>query len=216
MDDRLPILCKKIFAFLTVLSLVSAGIAAVSIVVMPIANSAVHFWIGATVPPGELRLRDNSGSPSILITGLQAMVSGRSDAGLVSLARYYFMPLGMLYALFTALLFDLLRRLFRNVELGSSFTPQTVRLVRYIGISLLIFALVSAAAEAYASQALLDYLCQHVSSPALRWGGARNWNDIWTAASSVRLTFLGGLLVLALSEVFRQGLKLKNDCDLTI
>lgn len=216
MDARLPAVCKKMFAFLAMLSLLSAAIFAVSILVGPISNSAAQFLVGVNVPAGELLVRDNSGSPSIVITGLKAMVSTRSDPELVQLARYYFAPVGVLYALFMALLFDLLRRLFRNVGQGSSFTPQTIRLVRYIGFSLLLFALVSAVAEAYASQALLDYLCQHVSSPALRWGGSRNLNDISTAVSSVSPAFLYGLLVLALSEVFRQGLKLKSDCELTI
>jgi hypothetical protein len=218
MDSGLPVLCKRIFAVLAVLSLVSAVLLAASIAVWPVSGTSRHFFaaIGVAVPPGELLLRDSSGSPSIVITGLKAVVSGTSDAGLVRLARFYFLPAGVFYALFAAVQFDLLRRLFRNVEQGASFTPQTIRLVRYVGFSLVIAAAISAVAEAYASQVLLDYLCQHVSTPALRWGGTRGWNAIWTAASGVSPIFLCGLLVLALSEVFRQGLELRNDCDLTV
>lgn len=218
MNSGLPVLCKKVFAVLVVLSLVSAVLLAVFIAVWPVSATSQSFSaaIGVMVPPGELLLRDTSGSPSIVITSLKAVVHGASDAGLVRLARYYFLPAGVFYALFAAALFDLLRRLFRNVEQGASFTPQTVRLVRYVGFALVIAAVMSALAGAYASQVLLDYLCQHVSTPALRWGGTRNLNDVWTAASDVSPVFLCGLLVLALSEVFRQGLELKNDCDLTV
>jgi hypothetical protein len=218
MDSGLPVLCRRIFTVLAVLSLASAVLLAVSIAVWPASGASVHFFaaLGVTVPPGELLLRDSSGSPSIVITGLKAMVFGTSDAELVRIARHYFMPVGVFVGLFAAVLFDLLRRLFRNVEQGASFAPQTIRLVRYVGYLLVVFAVISAVAEAYASQILLDYLCQHVSTPTLRWGGTRDWNAVWTAAWGVSPIFLCGLLVLALSEVFRQGLELRNDCDLTV
>jgi hypothetical protein len=126
----------------------------------------------------------------------------------------------LIHFLFLAALFELLRRLFRNVGLGASFTPQTVRLVQIIGVSLLVFAFVSAIGKSWFGYemyaALADNTQVTVSGTAVqlppavspRWLGAR-----FPLRDSA---FLTGLLVLALAEVFRQGLALQRDNDLTV
>jgi len=142
-------------------------------------------------------------------------------AGLIALLKSYGLPLLLLYVLFVAALFDVLRRLFRNVGRGESFTPQTIRLVQMVGGSLIVFAIVSTLGEAWFAHATFSYLMQHT--------------DIAVGGTPVRLPHPGeytvrfghllpfgraafwyGLLVLALAEVFRQGLALKRDSDLTV
>jgi hypothetical protein len=138
--------------------------------------------------------------------------------GMIELLKAYGLPIILIHILFLTLLFELLRRLFRNVGRGDSFTPQSVHLVQIIGVSLIVFSLVSGVAQSWFAHAAWDYFAQHtqiaVSGTPLqlpvtpdhpKWFGLRF--DSW---------FFSGLLVLALAEVFRQGLALKRDHDLTV
>jgi len=131
------------------------------------------------------------------------------------------LPLAILNVLFFTLLFDLLRRLFRNVGRGESFTRQSVRLVQIIGLSLLVFSVASAFAEAWFAHALYNYLADHavvtISGTSLHLPATHHMSisggHRFPFGSSY---FFSGLLVLALSEVFRQGLVLKTESDLTV
>ncbi len=129
------------------------------------------------------------------------------------------LPLMLIYALFFTALFELLRRLFRNVRRGDSSTPQSLRLVQSIGGSLIVFWLVSGLAENWFVYAAYDFFSQHtqiaVSGAPVRLppAGDHRW------FGGIRVfdwVFLSGLLVLALAEVFRQGLALKREHDLTV
>jgi len=145
----------------------------------------------------------------------------RNTDGLIETLKHYGLPILILDAAFFAVLFDLLRRLFRNVGRGESFTRETVRLVQIIGISLLIFSVVSALAEGWFQYALFWFLAHNASvaisgTPVhlplpqnfeISGGGGTPFDSPY---------FFAGLLVLALSEVFRQGLVLKREHDLTV
>jgi hypothetical protein len=139
--------------------------------------------------------------------------------GLFNVMKYHGLPLALMFTLFYAILFDLLRRLFRNVVRGDSFTRNNVRLVQIIGLALVAFSFASAAAEGWFYFALTDFLTHHatatlagaavpISGKTFTFGN--NSDGIFNSL------FLTGLLVLALSEVFRQGLVLKNEHDLTV
>jgi hypothetical protein len=139
-------------------------------------------------------------------------------SGVIALLKRYGLPLLLIDALFFTALFEVLRRLFRNVGRGDSFTPQSVRLVQIVGGALIVFSLVSAAGESWFAHAMYAYLTQHTQiaisgtpvhlPPAVDHG---HWFRIrfdWA--------FFSGLLVLALAEVFRQGLALQRENDLTV
>jgi len=143
-----------------------------------------------------------------------------SPAVAIELFKTYGLPVLLIYAVFFTALFELLRRLFRNVGLGDSFTPQSVRLVQIVGGALIVFSLVSAIGESWFAYAMYGYLVEHTQiaisgtpvqlPPADRppWFGYKSPFD--------SPEFFAGLLVLALAEVFRQGLALQRDNDLTV
>ena len=213
---RLTAFFRWTFAGLSWLTLV-ASIALVAVIVInPPIQSGGNFSANVSVStdPGTLMLQAGTGSTKLSITELHATVSGSGDDGFVRLFKRYGLPLALLYTVFATVLFDLLRRLFRNVQHGDSFTPGTVRLVRVIGYALLVYSLVSAAVETLFSAALLDYLRAHVTGPGLAWVATPGMHSVTFPMGAP--VFFSGLLVLALSEVFRQGLKLKADSDLTI
>lgn len=141
-------------------------------------------------------------------------------AGVVELLKDYGLPVLLIHAVFLAALFELLRRLFRNVGSGHSFTPQSVRLVQIVGGSLIAFSLVSAVAESWFAYALYGYLVEHaqiaISGTPLRLPPAQHPPLLGHGFPLHRSALFAGLLVLALAEVFRQGLALQRDSDLTV
>jgi len=167
--------------------------------------------------PGTVILQNFTFVAQLAHGGLAMRVNDAS--GLFEVLIHTGLPVALLHVLFFMLLFDLLRRLFRNVGRGESFTRPTFRLVQIIGFSLLGFSLVSALSDGWFVHVLLDYLTRHtvlsVSGMPVHLPEVEEFRfgDNSHAGGSY---FFTGLLVLALSEVFRQGLALKNDSDLTI
>jgi hypothetical protein len=167
-------------------------------------------------PPG--------GGPSVVSVQAfngNATMTVNQPAGLIDLLIGHGLPLVLTYVLFLAVLFDLLRRLFRNVERGESFTPQSVRLVQIVGGALIAFAVATAIIKTWYMRMVVAYLLQHtaitVSGTAVRLPHL-NLEQMhlgqWLPFGESM--FWSGLLVLALAEVFRQGLALKRDAELTV
>jgi hypothetical protein len=141
-------------------------------------------------------------------------------AGAVELFKTYGLPVLLIYAVFFAALFELLRRLFRNVGRGESFTAQSVRLVQIVGGSLIAFSLVAAIVKSWFAYAMYGYLAEHtqiaISGTPVQLPAAERPPRLWYESPFGSAEFLAGLLVLALAEVFRQGLALQRDSDLTV
>jgi hypothetical protein len=219
MKSRMPAVCRWIFAICTGFSLIGALAIVTVIVVNPALPLGAEYanTVDLSALPGGLVVKTTNGAV-LKVTELKATVSGNTEGLNVraDLFKRFVLPIALIYTIFFAVLFDLLRRLFRNVEHGASFTPQTVKLVRIIGYSLVGFAFVSSAAEGIVASALIEHFRQAivVSSPGLAWAATSGYAGFGLPFGGSQ--FFSGLLVLALSEVFRQGLQLKNDSDLTI
>jgi hypothetical protein len=141
-------------------------------------------------------------------------------AGAVEVFKTYGLPLWLIYAVFLTALFELLRRLFRNVGRGESFTSQSVRLVQIVGGSLIVYALVCEIVESWLAYAMYGYLVEHtqiaISGTPVQLPPAKSPPWFGYESPFKKVEFLAGLLVLALAEVFRQGLALQRDADLTV
>jgi hypothetical protein len=97
---------------------------------------------------------------------------------------------------------------------------QSVRLVQIVGGALIAFAFVTAIGESWFAYAMYGYLVEHtqiaVSGTPVQLPSAEppRWLGYESPLRSAE--FLAGLLVLALAEVFRQGLALQRENDLTV
>ncbi|MGH8130876.1 MAG: DUF2975 domain-containing protein [Steroidobacteraceae bacterium] len=175
--------------------------------------------------PASIALHPDAGGQGELVLDLRAFhgnvaVTVDRPAGAIELFKSYGLPVLLIYAVFFTALFELLRRLFRNVGHGHSFTPQSVRLVQIVGGSLIVFSLLSAIGESWFAYAMYGYLVEHtqfvISGTPVHLPPAEcpPWLGYESPLGSPE--FLAGLLVLALAEVFRQGLALQRDNDLTV
>lgn len=226
---RLPKFFRRLFALLEVLSVTIGCLVCFLLLLLP--RLPNHTDVSLSL--GEIGLLPNSGaftavttnSQTITINNLKGALSIKNSPGdLGAFARRAVLPLMLLYTAFMTALFDFLRRLFRCVELGESFTERSVRLVQKLGLTIIAYALLSMAAKVWHDHAIVNYLSRHAAVQGL--------NLTFTApapsgdAAAVNLghfafqfNFDGvliGLLVLALGEVFRQGLALQKESDLTI
>lgn len=227
MSQFLPKLFRWVFTVLAVL----AGLAAACLAVVMLADPAlphdarfgpVHGEILGQPATLVLKPGDTGGGEPVFdlraFNGSLAMTVDK-PSGIVEVFKRYGLPMLLLYAAFLGALFELLRRLFRNVGRGESFTPQSVRLVQTVGGALIVFSIVSAVGESWFVHAMYAYLAEHtdiaISGAAVRLpvAGQAPMFDRLPFGGPV---FFSGLLVLALAEVFRQGLALQRESDLTV
>jgi len=214
----LPTAFRWVFTVLEVLAGLAAVGIAIAILVDPNLPPGAHFGPGGSLQPAPA----GQGEPVLSMRAFNGnvTVAVNKPAGLITVLKQYGFPLLLIYALFFAALFDLLRRLFRNVGRGESFTPQNVGLVQIVGGSLVIFALITTIGETWFVQAAFSYLMQHtdiaVSGTPVRLPQPTQPIRIGHWLPFGRAAFWCGLLVLALAEVFRQGLTLKRDNELTV
>ncbi len=219
----LPKLFRLVFTVFAVLAAIGALAICVAMVIDPKLPPGTHFGpltVDMMGQPGTVVLRAAGGDSDFTVTALRGSLTlfVEKAGGLIEVVKHYGLPVILIYSFFLVILFDLLRRLFRNVGRGESFSRQSVYLVQGLGASLIVYSLVSAFAESWFLQATFAYLAQHavvtVSGTSLRLPAPHGFSmPHGTGGSPV---FFSGLLVLALSEVFRQGLALKNENDLTV
>ena len=221
----LPKLFRWFFTVLVVLAALAAVGIIVAILIDPKLPAGTHFGPKAMEiagQPGSVELRAVDGDSDFTVTALRGSVKlfVAKAGGLIEVLKHHGLPVMLLNAIFFAALFELLRRLFRNVGRGESFTLQSVRLVQFVGFTLLAWSIVSALAENWFVQAAYAYLAEHatvtISGTSLHLPAARGMELPRASFPFGSPVFFSGLLVLALSEVFRQGLVLKSEHDLTV
>jgi hypothetical protein len=217
----LPKFFRWLFTVLEVLCVLAAvGIALVYLVDprLPPGTQFGPLAVDFAGQPGTVAMRPSSNDSDFTVTALggNVVLFVAQAGGLIEVAKQYGLPAIFIGAVFLVVLFDLLRRLFRNVARGNSFTRQSVFFVQLIGVSLIVYSLISAYAKSWFAGAMLAYLSRHavltVSGTPLRLPPPEGMDGF----SLDGTLFLAGLLVLALSEVFRQGLTLKSEHDLTV
>jgi hypothetical protein len=218
----LPRLFRWLFTALELFCLLGAIIISCTILIDPHLPQGTHFGpfnIDFAGQPGSVELRAVENDSDFTVTAFRGDITVvvEKAGGLIEVAKQYGLPAILIGAVFFIVLFDLLRRLFRNVSRGDSFTRQSVTFVQLLGVSILIYAVLSAFAERWFAHAMLAYLSQH----ALITISGTSLHLPAPAAAGFSITFNGtlifaGLLVLALAEVFRQGLTLKSEHDLTV
>lgn len=144
------------------------------------------------------------------------------DAALASALRWAVGPAMLVAAGFAWLVFGALRELCGRIEQGEVFSERNLRLVRRLGLALIVYTFAGWAAELWASHLLGAYFHQHVVLTGLRTNlpFGRGLLSLGLTLPPGFLAGQGGLvtgcLVLVVSEAFRQGLGLKTENDLTV
>lgn len=110
----------------------------------------------------------------------------------------------------------LLWRFCRNIQKAQVFTPRNLDLVRLIGATLVIVAIIQPIVRYWTDQQVADYVGQHASlgdTPVAAFIN-RSWISFFAGINIGE--FVTGLVMLLIAQVFRQGLRLKQEVDLTV
>ena len=218
----LPRLFQWIFLILALMFTAAALVIAVVILVNPHPPAGLDLGpaqINLMGQPTTVALRAMGVDSDFLVTAFQGnvAVSVENADGLVEVFGITACrPSLLANMVFLAALFELLRRLFRNVGRGESFSRDTIQLVQAVAGLLIAFSFIASFGEGLFAYQLFGYLAQHATITILdmpahfpvphyemlpREGGFPFGSPL----------FFSGLLVFALSEVFRQGLAIRNE-----
>ena len=191
-------------------------------------NYAFNLATVALIPdtgPLIAETHDTQGE-GLSLNNVQATISLKNpagDASLISLSRWAALSVAV-GAAYMAVVFDFLRRLSRNVERGESFTERSVSLIQKIGLAIIVFSLIFTVTAAWNNNKTEKFLKGHVTVKGMSLtrppddGFVLNLDhdDNHFGFRFDMKEILTGLLILCLGEVFRQGLLLKKDNELTI
>ena len=222
----LPRIFRWTFLILAVAFAAAALVVALVMLVNPHPPAGVNVGpadVDLMGQPATVALRAMGVNSDFLATAFQGNVtiSVEKANGLVDVFKHYGLPYILANLVFLALLFELLRRLFRNVGRGESFSRDTIRLVQLVAGLLIVFSFISSFGEGLFAYQLFGYLAQHatltVTGTPVHFPSPHYEmlpREVGFPFGSP--LFFSGLLVFALSEVFRQGLALRNENELTI
>jgi|SRR5271157_4746668 len=106
----------------------------------------------------------------------------------------------------TLAILDLLRRMLKSVYRREAFSVANIRNVQAIGFLVMASAILKLAAGAWLVSRMAAFVAAHVATGKV----------FFESSSQSDVSLAMGLLILALAEVFRQGLTLKEENQLTI
>jgi len=169
---------------------------------------------------GRFSLRNNDGARQIEMAKKDGSVAvmdalegsftfaGTTNASeILAPVKWPFIVSILCTGVFTIAVLELLSRMFDRVQSGEVFTQTTVRYAQVIGILFIASSLLKGFTAAWLKHAMAVVVMQQVAPGALYLDSSARGD------SSGLVT---GLVILALAEVFRHGLKLKEENALTI
>jgi hypothetical protein len=182
--------------------------------------------------PDSVILRTDSSPNAPVVEGIklrslsaELLISGQGEgAKLRQATRTPIIVARVTRTLILLAIAHLLWRLCQAVERGEVFSLGNYRLVRWLGAALVARPIIALVAETWQRASVARYVEDHVwfegvrpivTSTGLGWWERAVENTAHFGDFDFSL-FVTGLLVLALAEVFRRGLTLKQENDLTV
>jgi hypothetical protein len=169
-----------------------------------------------------LQLKSTALKPDTLVLQhVRGTLKGRlgGDSALRSALLQAAVPYLAVFTLSSYLLFAALHNLCANLEVGEFFNEENLRLIRRIGRILVISSLLNVALKIWGAAIMGGFLQREVTvTGGLSFAGYDNLPhyELPDGIMSIQAGLIVGCLVLALTAAFRQGLKLKDENDLTV
>lgn len=129
-----------------------------------------------------------------------------------------FLSYGASSFLYSLIIFLFVRAFVNSLNDQSVFTNENVKRLRIIGILLLLAAPLNMLQDYFMQSIVDDYFIHNIFSLE---GGISRRLGFWFGSSTANGTFVSswivaGLIILVIAEVFKQGLRMKEEQDLTI
>ncbi|GCC52495.1 hypothetical protein SanaruYs_27320 [Chryseotalea sanaruensis] len=129
-----------------------------------------------------------------------------------------FLSYGVSSFFYSLIIFLFIRAFVNSLRDQSVFTVQNVKRLRIIGILLLLAAPLNALQDYFMRSLVEDYFTHSIFNLD---GGIAGRLGLWLGSSTANGTFvsswiIAGLIIMVIAEVFKQGLQIKEEQDLTI
>jgi hypothetical protein len=138
-----------------------------------------------------------------------------SDRELATTARWAILPPFAVLMIGALLVCRLLRDLCAHFERGEVFTDDTLRLVRNIGLLYVLGGVGQIVASVCSQYFVVGYLARSATLSGIKATFDASLLDV-TFDSFSTSGIIEGMLILVLTEAFRQGLALKQEAALTV
>ena len=160
-------------------------------------------------PPFSLNFRDASAQAVVIddIEGIVTIKRPEKAAEVLASIKWPFLASMLCTGGAGLAILELLRRMFRSAERGEVFTAANIGNVRGIGFLLIASSILKLFTAAWLASRMAAYVMQHVAAGKM---------SVESSSEGNLSGLVTGLMILALAEVFRQGLTLKEDSRLTI
>ena len=140
-----------------------------------------------------------------------------ADPEALKAMRWALIPMVLVSSLFAWMFLGYLRRVCSNLERGEIFTGANFQSVRALAITMIAYGGIGLLVQLWAQQLINGYLIAHAKI-ATATAGSGTFCLHYAGETYIDLltVILAGLLVLLMSEAFRQGVQLKAENDLTV
>lgn len=231
---NLPGNLRALFGFLRIMTVIMAVFWLLTLTFNPwvrsrFADSKLIVTVGEITLPKAAEMIEltakNAESGALALHNLRGTLQMdlcSKDAALVSALRWTMIPSMIVIIAFSWALFSSLRHVCANIEGGEVFSDRNLRLVRGIGVTLIVYSLVGTGLEIWASHVMGGYFSQHVVLTGLKTslqfsGGSSALHfNLSPGLLSSQGGLVTGCLVLVVAQAFRHGLNLKTENDLTV
>lgn len=177
--------------------------------------------IALTLDQPRIALRTDQTNPGDLelgaLKGTLTVNRNTADKHLIAMIDWVFLPLTLLSFAFYYTLFGNLRAICSRIEEGEVFVEKNLRMIRNVGVLMIGYAILRQATEFITITILGSYLHYQVTGAEMQaridLAGSLNFG---VGANAAGANILTGVVVMLIGEVFRQGLLLKTENELTI
>ena len=140
------------------------------------------------------------------LTGMFTLIRPANAGEILSAVQGPFLFSIFCTGLISITILELLSRMFKRVDAGEAFTPASIRRVQFIGILFIAAGILRPLTTWWLKREMADFAMHHVATRIfLHPSSESNMSAVTT-----------GFVILALAELFRQGLRLKEETALTI
>ena len=211
-----PSLIRNVRAMLGIIRIITlVGLCITPLLLLPLPVFSTNGFVRFDTAPTHLSV-SNDLAPSgthvqfkTLTAEVNVIPATPMPTDLISLRRQTIVPAVLASCLLYFLVSHLLWKLFGRIEQGEVFSEQNLKLVRKIGAAIIACSLVETVAGVWSDWQLSQFVSHHLTFAGLTVQHAVNG----------RFDFrfmLTGFVVLVVAEVFRQGLALKHEAELTV
>ncbi len=229
---NLPANLRALFGFLRVITIAGGFFAVLSVIfdftILPRlgADSSVGMTMGEVAlraDPVASELHTPGAKPgALMLKSVRATLvakPGSQDAALRAVLLQSVVPYLLVMIVTAYVLCTALRKLCGNWETGDMFNEENLKLVRRIGLTLIVSSLIKAVLAIWNAAVVGVFLSTQVTIGGglkpLEFAG-RTAFDPPAGVLSIPAGLVIGCLVLMLAAAFRQGLTLKAENDLTV